>query len=318
MQGRLMVFFFGVAACLRASMLPEVPEEAALELGTTSGTPQLNGFVFIEGRYVPPPYTVARKGNGIFVNRIQVSQPIPWSRVEGGGAEPAPPSPPTPPPSPQAPPADGETDGDAVVDPVEEPDGADAAPVPVPVPVPVATPRPVRAPAPARAPSIDDLFADDDEEEEAKTPPARQVAPAVQVAPRKPVKPVETAPLPPISKERLKDGLDKLRLRYETALSRKEIFFFSARHTLISGNSGVARTLIGVLPTALRAATSPDDLLARLQAGGVYFLDLETARMLYRNKLMFPQLQARLDKIKRTEEREMKERERRTREVRGY
>ena len=193
----------------------------------------------------------------------------------------------------------------------------DVAPSPAPAPAPVPPPA---APAPARAPSIDDLFADDDEE--VKTPPPRPVAPAVAPAPaavpKKTVKPADAAPLPPVTKQRLKEGLDTLRLRYETALSRKEILFFSYGHTMITGNRGVARTLIGVLPTALRASTSPADLLARLQAGGVYFLDLETARMLYRNKLTFPQLQLRLEKIKRDEAFEAKERERRAREIRGY
>jgi hypothetical protein len=59
--------------------LPEVPEEAIEALGTTVGTPQNSGFVFIEGRYLAPPYTVSRKGNGIFINRIQVEQPFGWT-----------------------------------------------------------------------------------------------------------------------------------------------------------------------------------------------------------------------------------------------
>ena len=301
MPGRLILFLCGLAACLRAAMLPDVPEEAVLELGTASGTPQPGGFVFIEGRYIPPPYTVVRKGNGIFVNRIQVAQPIPWSRVEGGESAPQ--------PQPQ-PKADADGDFEEVS---EEPA---VAPPPAPAPVPAPVPVPAATPAPARSPSIDDLFADD--EEEVKPPPARPVAPVVQTLPKKKEKPADAAPLPPLSKERLKENLDKLRLRYETALSRKEILFFSYGHTSISGNSGAARTLIGVLPTALRASTSPDDLLLRLRAGGVYFLDLATARMLYRNKLTFPQLQLRLEKIKKEEELEAKERQRRARETRGY
>ena len=55
---------------VRAAELPEITDAAIAELGITLGTPQMNGFVFIDGRYISPPYTVTRKGNGIFINRI--------------------------------------------------------------------------------------------------------------------------------------------------------------------------------------------------------------------------------------------------------
>ena len=67
----------GMAGMLAAASLPEVPEAALEALGSTPGTPQNGGFVFVDGRYLPPPYTVTRHGNGIFINRIQVEQPVP-------------------------------------------------------------------------------------------------------------------------------------------------------------------------------------------------------------------------------------------------
>lgn len=54
-------------------------------LGTTDGTPITNGFVFIDGAYIDPPYVVTRRGNGVFVNGHLAEQPCPWpipERVE--------------------------------------------------------------------------------------------------------------------------------------------------------------------------------------------------------------------------------------------
>ena len=81
----VMLCVCGLAAW--SAWLPDVTEQAAAELGGATGTPQINGFVFVAGRYIPPPYTVTRKGNGIFINRVQVDQPVPWQHgaaPEGG------------------------------------------------------------------------------------------------------------------------------------------------------------------------------------------------------------------------------------------
>ncbi len=128
--------FLAAGVALRAE-LPDVTEEAIDELGSTSGTPQLNGFVFVEGRYLSPPYTVTRKGNGIFINRVQIEQLAfqPGApAAAGGGAARKP----------------GAEDEAAAVAPAET-----AAPAPL---------KPVK--------SIDDLFADEGEAAPAKVEPS--------------------------------------------------------------------------------------------------------------------------------------------------
>ena len=55
-------------------------EDAVADLGTTTGMPQMSGFVFIDGRYLRPPYTVSRKGDSIFINRQFVEQPTSWNK----------------------------------------------------------------------------------------------------------------------------------------------------------------------------------------------------------------------------------------------
>ncbi len=248
-----------IAACacvcglaLQGSWLPEVPEHAFAELGSTSGTPQVNGFVFIAGRYISPPYTVTRRGNGIFINRIQVDQPFPWAF----GA------------------ADGAASDSAVPKAVDE-DGDFEEVEPTTVPA-------------RKAADIDDLFSD------------------IGASGGKPaeVKAEGTAKRDPElvkrEKEALLEGLERLRKGYEVALGRGDVFFFGP-HKRVNGNYGTARTMLGVLPKALRYAQSPQELIQRLKQGGVFFIDIGICGQLYRNKTTFPLLGERLKKIEESE-----------------
>jgi hypothetical protein len=239
----------------------------------------MSGFVFIDGRYLAAPYTVTRKGNGIFVNRIQIEQPVAWSFVTGVTAPPA---------------KTLDADGD-----FEVVDQAAVKP---------AVAEPAAPAAPRQVKSIDDLFADD-------APPAAPAAPDAGGE----AMPAETAldgagagPAPAPAqlrtpedikrlKEEVRSQLDARRQTYEQALSRGEIYFFGQRHSRLNGNYGTARTLMGVLPAALRKAQSPHDLLQRLNQGGVYFVDLAVCSALYKNKLTFPLLEERLKRIEEAE-----------------
>lgn len=297
MKNCFLLFWIGFTVCAWA--LPDVPEEAKKELGSTYGVPQVDGFVFIEGKYIAPPYSVSRKGNGVFINRIQIAQPVSWTAV--GGTVPEPPKTSV----------KKETDGD--FEEVEE------------TPVPAAgTPAEKNendngevANEQAAAPAgnkeadtvkkkIDDLFADD-EDEPAASPAPKPVArpPALTTGAKTAAPNSVSAPVPvadaPAKKAELRQNLDKLRLHYENSLKQNHFFFFSESHSVITGNSGSSRTLIYALPSALRAARSAEDLLLRLQRQGVYFLDLPTAAQLFRNRLSFPMLEQRLETVKQKE-----------------
>ena len=254
-----------VASVSGAVELPEVPEEALAELGTTLGMPQRAGFVFIEGRYLPPPYTVTRKGNGIFINRIQIQQPVPWDAFNG---------------------APGNVTEKKAVDADGDFEKVDA---------PQKTASPGDSTAPQAVKSIDDLFADGEE----KPAMPANAAPEPQ-APARTAKALGTEEVKQ-KKDELRANLERLRKGYEQALAQGEMFFFSQRHNRVNGNYGTARTLMGVLPKALRHAQSPQDLMARLNQGGVYFIDLGMCSALFKNKHTFPLLEERLTKIEETE-----------------
>lgn len=253
-----------VAAFAARAQLPEVTEAALAELGIAYGAPGMSGFVFVEGRYLAPPYTVTRRGNGIFVNRVQVEQPVAWPR----GVEPA--------SAARAVDADGDFETVA-------PEAAQPVPA-----------QPVEDEAKEKAvKSIDDLFAD--EEAPVAAPPTAAAARPAPAAAAQAVRPPEgghTRDKAPVI-----EGLDRIRAGYEQALSRGEIFFFGQRHNRVNGTYGTARTLMGVLPKALRYAESPLDLQNRLKQGGVYFLDIGICGELFKNRNTFPLLEERLRKI---------------------
>ena len=266
-RGSLLLIGVACACLAAAAPLPDVTDEAVEALGSVSGQPQMTGFVFIDGRYVAPPYTVTRRGNGILINRIQVEQPVKWPRGGGAGTASAEPAPKKT--------IDDDGDFEVVTD-----GQAQAAPTPA---------KTVK--------SIDDLFADEDEDEPAAAP----AAPAATATPT-PAQAVTRLP-EDIEREKAQtvEAIERIRKGYEQALASGEIFFFGQRHHRVNGTYGSARTLMGVLPGALRQAVSPQDLQRRLQQGDVYFIDTAICSELFKNKTTFPQLESRLRRIEEAE-----------------
>ena len=57
-----------------------IPKEGAKALGVTRGKPFSAGAVFINGKYIEPPYVVERWGTGIRINSIPVTgQVVDWN-----------------------------------------------------------------------------------------------------------------------------------------------------------------------------------------------------------------------------------------------
>lgn len=63
-----------------APKFAEVPAAAMQSLQGARGKPIRSGVVFVNGRYLPPPYTIWRRGTAIFVGDEQVTgQIVPWA-----------------------------------------------------------------------------------------------------------------------------------------------------------------------------------------------------------------------------------------------
>ena len=69
-----------LCAAPAAEAMQEIPKASRAALGATRGKPFSSGVVFIDGKYLPPPYVVERWGNGIRINAKNVTGPvIPWN-----------------------------------------------------------------------------------------------------------------------------------------------------------------------------------------------------------------------------------------------
>jgi len=261
------LFFLFFVVSVGLAQLPEVSAEAIEALGVTTGTPKRNGFVFIEGRYLSPPYTVSRKGNAIFINRIQVEQPIAWT------AEAL---------TPTAVPPSQKIESAKVSPAASAPESADIVVVPEPQ---VAKTEPAGE-ATRVGKTLDALFDD---------PATNTAVEKYAATPEKKAVPVV---LTQKQKEEFRQKLDAIRLRFELGLGQGEIYFFSPKNGRVNGTYGTARALFMVLPEAVRYAQSPQDLLSRLCQGGVFFLDINACTDLYKHKLNFTALSARRELIK--------------------
>ena len=323
---RKFILFFVFAVCvvitalhLKAKALPEVTQSAVNELGITSGTPQMSGFVFVEGKYITLPYTVTRRGNAIFVNRVQIEQPVAWtSFVKKAKADSLPDAPKAlaeadlsieinlqtnlPPAS------NSESTKVSSIDQLFSDNSEKAEPVSSIDELFGDTHKDEKNPADEKNPvidiSFDDLFGDKDPE--ADDPD--------QQKPETPIRPEKISDADPQTpkvvlseaqlmerKQILKKYLDAKRASYERALAKGELFFFGKSHNRLNGNYGSARSMLSVLPKALRYSRSPAELLKRLKAGNVYFVDASVCQALYKNRTTFPLLQQRLDRIKQME-----------------
>ena len=69
-----------LCAATAAEAMQEIPKASRNALGATRGKPFSSGVVFIDGKYLPPPYVVERWGTGIRINaKNATGQVIPWS-----------------------------------------------------------------------------------------------------------------------------------------------------------------------------------------------------------------------------------------------
>ena len=154
MSGKFAVLAMAVAASVAAFAFEEIPKESARALGVTRGKQFEHGLVFVNGKYIDPPYIVERWGTGIRINSIPVTgQVIDWSEF------------------------------------VKTQDPANVTKI---MPDPVAeAPAPVQSysqpsyQAQSDADALDDLFDDNPAPKKATPPPRRVVAPKPkQAAPR--------------------------------------------------------------------------------------------------------------------------------------
>lgn len=269
-MGKFFVTAVFAATCLAmqaassAGLYPnsfEKPATAALKaLNATTGKPFKAGYVFVDGRYVNPPYTVQRYGNVIRINNIQVTgEIVPWSefvKTQEGATATKTESAPTPEPEVAPPEPEVESEAEDVLD-----DDSET--------------------------TLDDLFDDD-------PAPKKKAAPKKRV-PRRPkaVKPASTVTYSfdgtfkhnPTTLAYVKK-INEERKKIDLVLRKGGYCFFGSKYPAVSGNASMAKYVFSKMLPAMKNATNPDMFGNYLRNGGLSYLPVALMNDLYANRNM--------------------------------
>ena len=224
--------------------------------------------MFIDGKYIPPPYKVERNGLVLRVNGLQVSNPVvPWEEflktqegvtvsktTVGGGTDAF--AEPEPEPEPE------EDD----LDDWDDDDGSS---------------------------SLDDLFDDDPKPKAAKKKPAK----------RKPAKPRVKKPTvqvnysfdgtfePNEKSQALVAKINAERTRVDAKLRAGGFYFFGSAYAAgVSGDKALAQKMMARLPEAMKTSESAAALAAAVRQAGLVYLTPAIVNDLFKNRLDHLQL----------------------------
>lgn len=239
------------------SAFERVPKDALTALKATVGKPFMSGLVFLDGKYIEPPYTVERYGTAIRINGTQVSgQLIPWDEFlktqDGAKVETAP----------AAAPASAEAE-ESVEEETTESVSDDM--------------------------DLDDLFDDAPAKPKAKRKVTRKV--------KKPAAPVATTtvtfegPFKPNDKTRaMVAKLNKIRTNTEVNLRNGGYCFFGSKYSPVTGDRGAASLLLTALPKAMKGCSDYSAFFNAASAQHISYLPADVLHDLYRNRIDYIKL----------------------------
>lgn len=252
------------AAAFAAAAMPEIPRASATALGVTRGRSFSSGVVFIDGRYIEPPYVVERWGNGIRINSQTATGPIiPWSEFL-------------------------RTQEGVKVTKTE-------TPAPAAVREPASTPPSYDD---FDGSSLDDLFDDDPKPKKQASPPPRAAArPKVSVSYTLDGEFVTNATTRAMVKR-----INSERTEIDRILRNGGFIFFGESYSRVSGDSRTAFKLLEKLPDLQRRSSDIAAFRAGVRAAGLVYLNEVLCEELFRNRIDYPKLQKRFATMKRDEE----------------
>ena len=285
--GLVLAFLCGLS--LSSLGFEKVPREVAKALKIQRGKSIDAGLVFIDGKFLPPPYRVQRYGNQILINERPATGPIvAWeeflktqpavttAEVEKAPAAPA---------EEQAARSD-ESDEETPAAPKED----DRAPE-----------TQVRADSSESTTELDDLFDfNQGETSPAASAPTVESAPSDDVAPASLARPsVETKKTPILEREFVPNArsralvrqVNEARGRIEATLRRGGYIFFGTKYRRVSGDLSGTKVILKKLPTILRDSDDVDSLYRAAQSAGLMvFLTYPIVQDLACNRCDFAKL----------------------------
>ena len=252
-------------AALMGVAFDEIPKASAKALGVTRGKAFSEGLVFVNGKFIPPPYVVERWGTGIRINGKPVTgQVIKWDEFL-------------------------KTQTGVKVTKTEE---VVEAPPPPPPPVAAAAIAPAEE---ISAATLDALF--DDVPVPKKTPAAAPVRAPVVTAPPKPKVTVSYS----IDGEFVKNAasdllvsrLNAARTEIDRLLRAGGFICFGDRYSRVVGDKRTADNLLKKLPSLMQHATSAEAFRSSVRAANLVYLNDMLCDELFENRVDYRKLQER-------------------------
>lgn len=269
------VVFVVVAMMATAVMaFQPIPKASARALGVTRGKLFSKGLVFINGKYLPPPYVVERWGTGIRINSTPVTgQIVDWNeflKTQPGVKT-----------------VTTEPESVAVSESAEPEAEAEAT----------SETHPVEAAA-ADVNSLDDLFEDDsDENDVKKKPAAARSTPKPKVVHKPAPKPRATVSyvlegdfVPNEETKALVKRINQTRTDVDRTLRSGGFLCFGDKYPNLSGDSRLLKKLLSKLPELQQQATDEADFVSSAYAANIVYLNETLLRELYKNRIDYLQL----------------------------
>ena len=251
-----------------------IPKASARALGVTRGKLFSKALVFINGKYLPPPYVVERWGTGIRINSTPVTgQIVDWNeflKTQPGVKT-----------------VTTEPESVAVSESAEPEAEAEAT----------SETQPVEAAA-ADVNSLDDLFEDDSDENDVKKKPAvARSTPKPKVVHKPAPKPRATVSyvlegdfVPNEETKALVKRINQTRTDVGRTLRSGGFLCFGDKYPNLSGDSRLLKKLLSKLPELQQQATDEADFVSSAYAANIVYLNETLLRELYKNRIDYLQL----------------------------
>lgn len=253
---------------LSAGAFQPVPKESAKALGVTRGRPFSSGAVFVNGKYLEPPYVVERWGTGLRVNSVPVTgQVIDWEEF------------------------------------VKTQQGARVVKTETaPAPAAASAPEPAPAADDIDSTSLDDLF---DDVPKAKKPatPARSFKPSVAARPRVSVSyEMDGDFVPNEASKALLARINAARTEIDRSLRAGGFICFGDGYSQVTGDSRTLLQMLKKLPDLMMDAADAKTFGASVRAAGLHYLGEVLLRDLFRNRDDYRKLRSLRKKLEKKDE----------------
>ena len=271
---KLVAGLFLLLAAATAFAFQPIPKEGAKALGVTRGKPFAAGAVFVNGKYIDPPYVVERWGTGIRINSIPVTgQVVDWNeflKTQDG------------------------------VKTVKKESAQSGELAPAAQPVQVATPSETPA---VDASSLDDLFDDDPKPVKSTSKPVATPAASRSIAAPTVPRAVTTYALsgefkPNDSSKVLLDRINSARTEIDRILRSGGFVCFGDSYSRVSGDKRALMAILERLPELEQHSADVDAFRAGVRSAGLVYLNEVLCEDLFRNRIDYRRLKERRERIK--------------------